>query len=177
MAAEAHASGGRAVRDLVREVITELAPEELPLLEGVLELDDAAAVRRLSGHGQRREPLGFGVGEIAVLVTPVVWLALDQAARRIGDIALERASRASAGALRRLFRRSPPPVVVPPLTREQLAEVKRLVLETAEQRGLAAPQASEIANTVVAGLVLAEPPPPDEGEPGPPAVAGPTPEG
>ncbi|MGW3952829.1 hypothetical protein ACWEKM_18310 [Streptomyces sp. NPDC004752] len=43
-------------------------------LGGLLELDDATAVRRLNGHRQWREPLGFGVGEIAVLVTAVVWL-------------------------------------------------------------------------------------------------------
>ncbi|MFJ9678034.1 hypothetical protein ACIRP2_08260 [Streptomyces sp. NPDC101194] len=177
MGSETHPSQGRPVRDLVREVVTKLATDELPLLEGLLELDDATAVRRLNGHGQRREPLGFGVGEIAVLVTPVAWLALDQAARRIGDIAMERASRESVGALRRLFRRSRPPVMVPPLTREQLAEVKRLVLETAEQRGLAAAQASEVANAVVAGLILADPSSSNDGGPDSPAVAGSTPEG
>ncbi|MFF8477148.1 hypothetical protein [Streptomyces sp. NPDC015414] len=175
MASEAIPPEGRPVRDLVREVVVELAPDELPLLEGLLALDDAAAVRRLEGRGQRREPLGFGMGEIAVLVTPVVWLALDQAARRIGDIAMQRASRESAGVLRRLLNRSRPPVVVPPLTRAQLAEVRRLVLETAEQRGLAATQASEVANAVVAGLVLADPASSDDGGPASPAVTGSTP--
>jgi len=176
MVSEVLPSEGRPVRDVVREVVIESAPDELPLLEGLLELDDATVVRRLDGHGQRREPLGFGMGEIAVLVTPVVWLALDQAARRIGDVAMERASRESAGVLRRLLRRSRPPVVVPPLTREQLAEVKRLVLTTAEQRGLAAAQASEIANAVVTGLVLADPSCSDDGGPVSPAVTGSTPE-
>ncbi|MFJ2213100.1 hypothetical protein ACIQVO_26785 [Streptomyces sp. NPDC101062] len=157
MGSEALPSGDRPVRDLVRDVVADLSPGELPMLEGLFDLDDTTAVRRLNGQGQRREPLGFGMGEIAVLITPVVWLTLDQAARRFADSAVDVTSRQSTALLRRLFRRSRPPVTVPPLTREQLAEVRRLVLESAAQRGLPAQRASEVADSVVARLVLAEP--------------------
>ncbi|MFJ9033174.1 hypothetical protein ACIRQP_32590 [Streptomyces sp. NPDC102274] len=172
MGSEALSSGGCRVRDLVREVIADLAPDELPLLDGLFNLDDATAIRRLTGRGQRREPLGFGMGEIAVLITPVVWLTLDQAARRIADAALDSASRESTALLRRLFRRRQAPVTMPPLTREQLVEVRRLVLETAERRGLPAERASEVADGVVAGLALAEPDTSDDGGPDTPAVSG-----
>ncbi|MFF0558519.1 hypothetical protein [Streptomyces sp. NPDC004266] len=179
MGSEAQPSAGRPVRDLVREVVVGLAPDELPLLEGLLELDDATAVRRVQAHGQRRDPLGFGVGEAAVLVTPVIWVALDQAARRYGEMAADGVWRRSSEALGRLFRRNGPSATVPPLTREQLGEVRSMVLETAGQRGLSARRAEDLANAVVTGLLLSEPSEPagpsDPGAGGPdsPAIGAP----
>ncbi|MFJ9407747.1 hypothetical protein [Streptomyces sp. NPDC101393] len=165
MGSEARSSSGIRVRHLVRGVVADLAPDELPLVDGLFHLDDAAAVRRLTGRRQRREPLGFGMGEIAVLVTPVVWLALDQAGRRLADAALGRTAKGATAVLRRMLRRDQAPVTVPPLTREQLVEVRRLVLETAAQRGLPAGRAAEVADAVVARLSLAEPDTPDPGRP------------
>ncbi|MFF0398881.1 hypothetical protein ACFYSJ_24430 [Streptomyces sp. NPDC005248] len=132
-----------------------MAPDELPLVEGLVELDDATAVRRLRGHGQRREPLGFGLNEV-LLVTPVVWLAVDEAVQRIEPAdALSGASWASS-ALRKLFRRPAETVTVPPLTREQLAEVRKSVL-VAAQRSLGEERALTIADAVVTRLVLPGP--------------------
>ncbi len=165
-------SGERRVRDLVREVVAGLAPSELPVMDGLFTLDDATALRRLTGEERPREPLGFGVGEIAVLITPVVWLALDQAARRFVDAALDSGTRKSTALLGRLFRRRQPPATVPPLTREQVVEVRRLVLETARQRGLPARRATEIANAVMAALILAESDTPGDEGPDTPTAAG-----
>ncbi|MFC8715712.1 hypothetical protein ACFUCQ_38265 [Streptomyces sp. NPDC057197] len=36
------------MRDLVRSVVADLAPDELPLVEGLCRFDDATVVRRLS---------------------------------------------------------------------------------------------------------------------------------
>ncbi|MFE3139083.1 hypothetical protein [Streptomyces scopuliridis] len=171
------------VRDLVRSVVAALAPEELPLVDGLRRFDDATVVRRLSGRGGRREPLGFGIGEIAVLVTPVVWLVLDGVAQRLEAVTAEHVERVLTGALRRLFRRPAPAVEVPPLTRGQLAEVRVLVLAAAEQRGLLSGRAEEIADAVVARLALAdgpgtlapqapEPPAVPGGPPDPGAITG-----
>ncbi|MFE4924519.1 hypothetical protein [Streptomyces sp. NPDC056661] len=132
--------------------MAEVAPDELPLVEGLVELDDATAVRRLRGRGQRREPLGFGLDEV-LLVTPVVWLAVDEAVQRIEPAAA--VSRASS-ALRKLFRRPAETVTVPPLTQEQLAEVRKSVL-VAAQRSLGEERALTIADAVVTRLVLPGP--------------------
>ncbi|MFD5121196.1 hypothetical protein [Streptomyces sp. NPDC058385] len=64
------------MRDVVRDVVVQVAPDEIVLVEGLLLLDDASAVRRLSGRG-RQEPLGFGLAEAAALVTPVVRLVVN----------------------------------------------------------------------------------------------------
>ncbi|MEU6865877.1 hypothetical protein ABZ924_21930 [Streptomyces sp. NPDC046876] len=162
---------GRRVRDIVRDVVEEVAPNEVVMVDGLLALDDASVVRRLSGGG-RRDPLGFGATEVAALVTPVVWLVLDQVSAAVVGAAVERAGRRSGGWLRRLFRRPLPPAVLPPLDRAQLAEVHKLVVEAATRRGFTAERAAELADAVVAASVLAQPvsaPPEDQGEAGEPA--------
>ncbi|MEK8143417.1 hypothetical protein NKH18_18805 [Streptomyces sp. M10(2022)] len=93
-----------------------------------------------------------------MLVTPVVWLVLDGVAQRLEAATVDHAARWVTGALRRLFRRPAPAVEVRPLTREQLAGVRALVLATAEQRGLLSGRAEEIADAVVARLALADGP-------------------
>ncbi|MER6347700.1 hypothetical protein ACWC10_17015 [Streptomyces sp. NPDC001595] len=145
------------VRDLVRGVVTEVAPEELPLIAGLAGFDDAGVVRRLGGGDRRRETLGFGLGEVAALVTPVVWLAVDQAAQRIVGTWVDNGITRTGTALRRLFRRpASEPVVIPPLTRAQLVLVRDSVLTVAAQRGLEPERSAVIADAVVARLVLIE---------------------
>ncbi|MFF5217489.1 hypothetical protein [Micromonospora sp. NPDC000442] len=142
------------MQDVVRDVVVEVAPEELPLVAGLARFDEATVVRRLGRWGGRREPLGFGAGEAAALVTAVVWLAVDQSVRRLGDAATDSLLWRMKALLRRLFRRRAEPATVPALTPEQLGEVRRRVLEVAAQRGLERDRADTIADAVVARLVL-----------------------
>ncbi|GAA2089130.1 hypothetical protein GCM10009759_11790 [Kitasatospora saccharophila] len=141
------------VRDLVREVVAEHAPHELPLVDGLRTLDDAEVVRVLRGRGPRREPLGFGFAEVAALVTPVVWLALDQVLKQTAETIAESALRRCRSGIRKLLRRqAEPPVSVVELTPEQLALVRTLVLERAAERGIAPQEAEALANDVVARI-------------------------
>ncbi|BDM74907.1 hypothetical protein HEK616_83940 (plasmid) [Streptomyces nigrescens] len=142
---------------MVRDVVAEVAPEELPLVAGLAWLDDATAVRRLRSRVLRRDsPLGFGLGD-AALVTPVVWLGVDQAAQQLVGAAADSAASRARSALRKLFRKPAEAVTVPPLPREQLAQVRESVLEMAAQRGLEEERASTIADAVVARLALPGP--------------------
>ncbi|HEX5406375.1 MAG TPA: hypothetical protein VFX16_29220 [Pseudonocardiaceae bacterium] len=142
-----------AVRDVVRVVVGEIAPEELPLVDGLAQFGDATAVRRLSRQGGRREPLGFGFDEATALVTPVVWLAVDQAARRLGGAAADGAVTGAKSVLGRIRGRTTP-VVVPALSSDQLAVVHREILRVAADRGLGEKRALMIADAVVARLTL-----------------------
>ncbi|GAA4661186.1 MULTISPECIES: hypothetical protein [Amycolatopsis] len=145
------------VRDLVRDVVTEVAPEELPVVEGLLQFDDDTVVRRLRRGNRLREPLGFGLGEIATLVTPALWLVLDEAGRRFAGAAVESAGKRLRAACRALLRRRSKPVTVPLLTREQVADVRHRVLESAVRNGLTRPDAVALADAVAARLFLPEP--------------------
>ncbi|MFG3399361.1 hypothetical protein [Streptomyces parvus] len=144
--------GRVSVRAVVRDVVEEVAPAELVLVDGLALLDDTTAVRRLSVRGGRREPLGFGLGEMAALVTPVVWLVLDQTARKFAESAVDSSLRGARGALLKVLRRGGEPVTIPPLTAEQLAEVRTQVLESASHRGLTVEVAQTVADAVVARL-------------------------
>ncbi|MBM0227663.1 MULTISPECIES: hypothetical protein [Micromonospora] len=143
------------VPEVVRDVITEVAPHELPLVEGLSRLppDRVAGLLR---RPHRPEELGFGLTEAVAALTPVVWIAVDEASR-MGVKAL---ADGVGGRLRRLFRRrSRPalPATVPHLTREQLAAVHDRVRAGASAAGLDDPAARGVADHVVARLVL-EPP-------------------
>jgi hypothetical protein len=148
-------SGQLRVRSVVREVVAKVAPAELVLVDGLAQFDDAMAVRRLGGSGGRREPLGFGLGELAALVTPVVWLVLDQTARKLAESAVDTSISGTRGWWRRMRHRTEEPLAIPPLTAEQLAEVRTRVVETASRRGLSAEEAEAVADAVVARLALA----------------------
>ncbi|MEU9950789.1 hypothetical protein [Streptomyces sp. NPDC047939] len=136
-------------------------------MDGLRRFEDATVVRRLRRSGGRSEPLGFGIGEVAALATPVVWLVLDEVAQKMVAGSVDRASHGVKGMVRRLLRRPARAAVIPPLTRDQLTEVRALVVAAGAQRGLAAEQAEELADAVVVQLALHReldgltPPPPE----------------
>ncbi|MCP3802349.1 hypothetical protein NLX83_24065 [Allokutzneria sp. A3M-2-11 16] len=155
--------GSVAVRDVVRDVVAEVAPEELPVVNGLAAFDDATVVRRLRRGGDRGQPLGFGLGEIAVMVAPVVWIVVDQIAQKVADTAVNGAAKGTKALLRKVFRKGPARVVIPPLTAAQLVEVRKKVREAALQRGMSEERAQAVADAVVARLTLGEA---DEEDPG-----------
>lgn len=156
------ASSGVRVRDVVRAVIAEVAPEELPVADGLRQFDDETAVARLAGRGTAREPLGFGLEEIVYLATPVLWIALDESVRRIVGRTVDGAPRGARRLLRKLFRRRSEPVVVPALTAQQVADVRRRILELSEKSGLEPDRAEALADRLVVHLLLPSNPAEDD---------------
>ncbi|MFB9249179.1 hypothetical protein ACFFWE_13135 [Sphaerisporangium melleum] len=172
--------GRPTVRAIVRDVVAVLAPEELPLVDGLASVGHATAVRRLRRARSRREPLGFGLEEVAALVTAVVWVALDEAFKEAVAAAMGDLRRQAGRRLRRLLRRgkAEPEPQVPPLTREQLAAVHARVRELSTVAGMPAERAVQIADGVIARLALelpAAPEPPPPATPKGAAPAGTTP--
>ncbi|RDI25356.1 hypothetical protein [Lentzea flaviverrucosa] len=156
-------AGRTRVRDVVRDVVEEVARDELPVVEALCTFDDGTVVRRLSGRGGRREPLGFGLGEVVLWVTPIVWLVLDAVAKRAADSAVEGAARGTKAILRKVFRRGVEPVEFPRLTEEQLAWVERESLEAARNDGLPEDRAQAIVDALVRRLAVRKPDPePDD---------------
>lgn len=145
--------GGNQLRAVVHDVVEAVAPEELPVVAGLAQLDDAVVLRRLR-HRRRREPLGFGYAEAAALVTPVVWIVLTEAAKRMGTVAADGAATGLKGLLRKVRRRKTAPAVLPVPTAEQQAVIHRMVLESCRQRRISEKKATEIANAVIARLTL-----------------------
>ncbi|MBW4717281.1 hypothetical protein [Saccharothrix obliqua] len=156
MTSELEQVGQCRVVDVVRDVVGRVAPEEVPVVDALAALDPGVVSRRVVRAGARREPLGFGLGDVAVVVTPVVWVAVEHIVTRLTDSAAD----SLVDRLRRLVRRrrAVEPVVVLPLSPEQLAEVRRKAVEIGVRRGLAVAEAEAIADAIVARLALGDEP-------------------
>jgi hypothetical protein len=152
------------VREVVRDVVAEVAPEELPVLAGLGRLDDDEVLRRLTRRRRSREPLGFGLDTIATMATAIAWVAVLESVKRMVQPAADGLSRGIGTRLRRLFRRRSAPTVVPALTPQQLAEIRRRVLELAEQNDFDRDRATVLADRVVARLALGAPDTDQSGE-------------
>jgi hypothetical protein len=151
-------AAGKPLRELVAEIIGEFAPEEQALLDALQDFDDETAIRHLTARKQRDERLGFGLETAGALVGPVVWIAVDEAVRRIIGATADKA-RASKR-LRRLLpgrRKINVVVTVPPLTQDQLLVVKQSVIDAAHKARIDPQRSENIAESVVSRLVLAPP--------------------
>lgn len=137
------------IRELVRRVVANTAPDELSLLDALSDVDDATIVRRFRSRGRKRDPLAFGPADLVPLVTPVVWLAVEQAAQRFGENAADSASARLKSMLRRLFRRPPRPTMVPLFDNAQLVEVEAEVTRLSAEYELDPERAARIAARLV----------------------------
>src|SRR5690349_19800915 len=145
------------VRDVVRDVVAEVAPEELPLVDALSQFDDATVVYQLRLRRRRPEPLGFGVDAVHGVVTPIIWIVTSAAAGRIGGTAGDGLVKGLGSLVHKILRRHPAPVSIPPLTSAQLGEVRREALEAARRSGLSESRAEQIADALVAKLAAPSP--------------------
>ncbi|QBS38874.1 hypothetical protein DMB37_00855 [Nocardia sp. CS682] len=141
---------------MVREVIAEVAAEELPLVDRLRQLDDEQVVRLLSRRSHGRDLLGFGIDDMVVLASPVVWVAVNEAAKRFTNDAITGGGKVARFGLRRLFRRTSAASAVPPLTPEQIAEIRTQIMDSAVRSGMTDDRAQVIADCVAGRLLLGD---------------------
>jgi hypothetical protein len=166
------------VAALARTTVDEVAPEEAPLF-GPMAQAYFDPSRSPGGKGGTDDMLGFGVdaAAAAVLVTPV---ALEAAKSVIGYVVgeLQTAFKDEATPMiqafvKRLLHGKPksgepvgapkadgaakaeakPPDEPPPFTSDQLAEVRRVALKTAERMGMERDKANVVADAIVGAIV------------------------
>lgn len=135
-------------RDIVRAVIASQASHELPYFTRLARFDDSWALWRLRHARGRDEPLGFGLGEMATLVTPVVWIVVNEAAREFGTVAGDGMFAGVRALLRKILRRKPRTATVPPLTPQQREKVCVTVKEELIKAKLSQKRAADISNAV-----------------------------
>jgi hypothetical protein len=142
--------------ELARRVVAATAPAELPTFDVVaapyLE-DPARAERRLRGDDTA---LGFGLGDLVEIATPVVALVSGSVVSALSD-GLSDAVRDGAGKLfRKVTRRKPPEVEASALSGADLAEVRQVALGRAKELGLPADKAEALADSIVVALLLGD---------------------
>jgi hypothetical protein len=145
---------------VVKEVVAKEAPQERALVESLDRFDDAQAVRLLKRR--RRDPLGFGLSEAAALITPIVWIAVQELCRAAAEPAVAGLRRRARAAARRLRRRPAPEPIVPPLSAEDLDTLHSRIYQDAVTAGLAEEAARSLADRVKQQLQSQEPDRPEE---------------
>jgi len=160
------AQGGIALRDVVADVVANVAPAESPLVAALQRFDDETVLGKLKASGGRDEPLGFGFEADGPLVLSVVWIAMDETVRRIVGPPVERALRGRRWWPWRRARAAQ--VTVPALSGDQLSSVWRNVVEAGERAGLSPKRSTEIADSTVARLTMNGPRPVAQGAAGEP---------
>jgi hypothetical protein len=141
----------RTITTVVRAVVERAVPAELPLVDGLSAASDEVIIARLSRRSARDERLGFGVDDVAVLLTPVLYTVLDQSLRKVVDSSLDVVRRRLRGIGRR--RKALP--AVPDLSPQQVAEIREQVADLARERGVPDDTIQRVGNAVVA--VLSDP--------------------
>ena len=149
MDAEANGRGqaadpARRISALVCAVVARSAPEELPMVDGLSVADDETVVARLTRRPPRDERLGFGVDDVTVLLTPVLFIVLDEALRKIVGDSLDGAGHRLR---RRLARRRRTTRVVD-LSPQQITEITARVTEVARERGVPEKKVERVAEAV-----------------------------
>jgi hypothetical protein len=145
--------GKEAVTELARAVVTSLAPAEIPLFGAMSRafFDDPS--RAKPKRVGKDETLGFGVGEAVTLVTPVVLAATTHIGAfmidEIGKILTTATEEYVTEQVKRLFRREHSGVK---LDSAQLAQVRVIALNTAQQFRLSKAKAALLADVLVGHL-------------------------
>jgi hypothetical protein len=149
------------VTDVARDVLSEVAPQEVPILAAASKAyfdDPAAALRQWQ---TRDDVLGFGLDSLTVLVTPAVLHIVSEVFEsllRVATKAVEEGlSKEIPQVIRAMFRRfhSADPDTPSVLTRQQIGLIHANVLQAAKKLRLPDVKAQSLADAIAAQLVLA----------------------
>lgn len=149
------------IRDITREVLAQIAPQELPLLRHISEAYFKDPDKTLKGQASKDEMLGFGVPEGVVFITPIVLAVVTDVLKYIGEHVLNLQMIVTAATIDILkqilpkFRPDKPDKgETPPLSAEQIAQIRRLIIEKATQLRLPQAKAEILANAIVVALFI-----------------------
>jgi hypothetical protein len=154
------------IADLSRDLVARAAPRELPLFRAVSDAYLRDHDETLEGQAGKDEMLGFGAEAAVPFLTPVALAVTTQVVAFVTEQVRQSVAEQGSGLIdelvKRMFKKfrsaeddaKPNP---PPLTPEQLAQVRRLAIEKARQLNLADVQAGLLADSIVGSLAITTP--------------------
>jgi hypothetical protein len=148
--------GRQLITDLSKQMVTQVAPEELDLFDELIEeyFDDPSPPDLSESDDD--DALGFGLNEVVVAITPAAAAAASSAVGYILTEVLKSAQEESAAVLAKKVRKLfDPKDKTGALTTEQLRQIRRLALSQAKVFGMEAGQARSMADALVGSLALA----------------------
>lgn len=146
------------IADVVRDIIVQTAPEELPLFRATSTAYFKNADRVLKGQMSKDELLGFGAGEAVTLLTPYVFVVVTEVVRFVivevqKSVATESANLIS-DIVKKLFKRvRPEENNLLPLTSAQLAQVDKVAYESARRLNLSNDRARLLADAIKGSML------------------------
>jgi hypothetical protein len=152
------------INDLARDVVTQIAPQELPLFRAHSEAYFKDPQKALQSQSAKDDMLGFGVGEAIVLLTPIALATLDEVVKFVVEEAKKSAQDQGADLIQQqiktLFKKFHYPDSndkknPAALTSEQLAQVRKIAFNKARQLNLSEDRAKILADAVVGSLATA----------------------
>ncbi|GLV54306.1 hypothetical protein KDH_11540 [Dictyobacter sp. S3.2.2.5] len=140
--------------------ITQYAPEELPLLPGIVEVFQHNPEKFLKKQNEGGEDLlGFGPAEVATLLTPVVLLVTDAVITAIAEKSAASLVDRIVERVKKLFGTHRKKIIqVPDLSKEQLTWIHEQAYSKARTYNLSDNRAMQLADSIIAGLVTSQPP-------------------
>ena len=153
------------VAEVARDLVAQVAPEELPIFRENSAVYFADPDRALAPQAAADDMLGFGAGDVVTLVTPVALLLVTEVLKAVGSELGKSAGKQGADALSSLagrvfrkFRGGADANAAPPLLRpEQLPEFRRRALERARILGLPEYEAGLLVDALMGSLVVSAP--------------------
>lgn len=157
------------VADVARELVTQLAPQELPLFRANSEAYFRDPDQALAGQKGKDEMLGFGSGEVVVLLTPIALTVVSEVMKFIVEEVKKSAKDESSALIgdmvKKVFKKfrredqkdekkKDEKKTSPALTPDQLGRVRDMALGKARQLKLSEARAKLLADAVVGGLVV-----------------------
>jgi len=148
------------ISDVARDVLSEVAPREVPIFAAVSRAYFADPASALRQSRAKDDVLGFGMETAAALFTPAVLFVLSEPFEYLTRIAAKATADGLAKEIpelvKSMFRKlqSSQPAAPSLLTREDLAMIHRNILASAKKLHLPAEKAHSLANAVTAQLVL-----------------------
>jgi hypothetical protein len=143
------------ISQLAYDVILEVAAEEDLIFEENRDAYFANPEQALAEEQAKEEMLGFGT-EAVIILTPFVLAILTEVVKFLAE-ELKKALGAEVGEMVKLFFKKYRPTATqqapPPLTAQQLAQVRKLAFEKGRHYKLSEERANQIANAIIGELL------------------------
>ena len=151
------------IAELAREQVERVAPQELPLYRATSKAYFENPEKMVEGQGQQDKMLGFGVEIGVAFLTPVVLSVTTEVFKFLADEVTKSVAAEGSGVIhdlvKKMFGRFRPTSTSeaaqrpPPLTPEQVAQVRQLAFDRARQLNVSETQAGLLADSLIGSLV------------------------
>jgi uncharacterized protein YneF (UPF0154 family) len=151
------------ISDLARDLVAQIAPQEIPLFRAQSEAYFKDPAKALKGETGKDGMLGFGAGEAASFLTPIILAVVVGTIKYITEEVKKSAAtdnpKETADIVKEMFKKFRRPEKskvepTPTLTPEHLQEIHQKVIIQAGQLKLSESRSKQLADALISSLVF-----------------------